>query len=55
MGSRAKRTHGKAAAGGTGKVAAGGTGIPYVHADKPGGTTREQDRPHNPGLQQGEI
>ena len=27
--------------------------IPHLHADKPGGTTGEQDRPHNPGFQWG--
>ena len=25
--------------------------VPHVHADEPGGTTGEQDRPRNPGFQ----
>ena len=29
--------------------------VPHLRADKPGGTTGEQDRPHNPGFQRGEI
>ena len=29
--------------------------VPHLHADKPGGTTEEQDRPHNPGFQREEI
>ena len=29
--------------------------VPYLCADKPGGTTGEQDRPYNPGFQCGEI
>ena len=29
--------------------------VPHLCADKPGGTTGEQDRPCNPGLQSGEI
>ena len=29
--------------------------VPHLHADKPGGTTGERDRPHNPGFQHGEI
>ena len=28
---------------------------PHLHVDKPGGTTGEQDRPHNLGFQLGEI
>ena len=28
---------------------------PHLCTDKPGGTTRERDRPHNPGFQCGEI
>ena len=27
--------------------------VPHSHADKLGGTTREQDRPRNPGFQRG--
>ena len=29
--------------------------VPHFHADKPGGTTGERERPHNPGFQHGEI
>ena len=29
--------------------------VPHLRADKPGGTTGEGDRPHNPGFQHGEI
>ena len=29
--------------------------VPHLHADKLGGTTGEQVRLHNPGLQHGEI
>ena len=29
--------------------------VPHLHADKPGGTTGEPDRPHNPGFQHGET
>ena len=29
--------------------------VPHLHAKKPGGTTREQDRPCNPGFQRREI
>ena len=29
--------------------------VPHSHADKPGGTTGERDRPCNPGLQCREI
>ena len=29
--------------------------VPHLHADKPGGTTGEQDRTHNPGFQRREI
>ena len=29
--------------------------VPHSRADKPGGTTGEQDKPHNPGFQCGEI
>ena len=29
--------------------------VPYLHADKLGGTTGERDRPHNPGFQYREI
>ena len=29
--------------------------VPHLHVDKTGGTTGEQDRPHNPGVQCGEI
>ena len=28
--------------------------VPHLHADKPGGTNGERDRPHNPGFQHGE-
>ena len=28
---------------------------PHSRIDKPGGTAGDQNRPHNPGLQQGEI
>ena len=44
-GSQAERTRSEGAA--------GGPGVPHPHADKPGGTIGEQDRPHDPGLQQG--
>ena len=37
------------------KVAAGGLGVPHSPAGKPEGTTRERDRPHNPGFQHTEI
>ena len=37
------------------KAAAGRPGVPHLHADKPGGTTGKWDKPHNPGLQCGEI
>ena len=40
---------------GSGKVAAGRPVGPHLRADKPGRTTGEQDRPQNPGFQQGEI
>ena len=33
----------------------GGAVVPHLQADKLGGTTGEQDRPHNPGLQYREI
>ena len=29
--------------------------VPHLHEDKPGETTGEQDRLHNPGFQCGEI
>ena len=29
--------------------------VPHSHADKPGRTKGEQNRPHNPGLQHREI
>ena len=29
--------------------------VPHLHVNKPGGTTRERDRPHNPGFQHWEI
>ena len=29
--------------------------VPYLHADKPGGATGEQDRQHNPSFQHREI
>ena len=29
--------------------------VPHLSADKPGGTTGEWDRPHNPGVQRGEL
>ena len=31
------------------------TVVPHSHIDKPGGTAGERNRPHNPGLQHGEI
>ena len=46
---------GKAVACGPGKVAAGRPVVPPLGADKPGGTTGEQDRPCNLGFQRGEI
>ena len=38
-----------------GQVVAGGWDSPHSHVDKPGGTTGEQNKPHNPGFQDGEI
>ena len=38
-----------------GKTLAGGPGVPHFCANKPGGTTGEQNRPYNPGFQHGEI
>ena len=29
--------------------------VSHSHVDKPGGTAREQDRPHNPGFQCGKV
>ena len=34
---------------------AGGWDFPHLREDKPGGATGEQDGPHNPGFQRGEI
>ena len=65
MGSGVERTHSKAAAGGPSEVADCGTGqarlqladpvTPHSRIDKLGGTAGEEGRPHNPGLQHGEI
>ena len=48
---RAERMHSKAVAGGPGRAETDRIGGPTLCADKPGGTTGEQDRPHNPGSQ----
>ena len=55
--SRVERTRGKAAAGGLGRARwrLVDEVVPHLPADKPGGTTRGRDRPHNPGFQCGEI
>ena len=52
-GSWAERTSSKAAAGepGWARWWVAEWEVPYLHADKLGGTTREQDRPHNPRSQ----
>ena len=57
MGSRVERTHGRAAAGGPGQARwwLADRVVPHWSADKPGGTTGEQDGPHNPGVQCQEI
>ena len=57
MGSRVERTHTKAVAGGPGWASRWLVDwvVPHSHADKPGGTTGEQDRLCNPGLQYREI
>ena len=55
MGNQEERTCGKVAAGRLREVAASGLGSPHLCADKPGGTTGEPDRPHDPGFQCGEI
>ena len=57
MGSRVERTHGKAVAGGPeqARQRLSDQAVPHLHADKLGGTTRERDRPCNPGFQRGEI
>ena len=61
----AERTRGKVVAGGPSEVVDCGThqavqqladpAAPHLHIDKPGGTAGERSRPHNPGLQLGEI
>ena len=55
MGSWVERTHSKAVAGGLAEVVACSLGSPRSRADKPGGTTRERESPHNPEFQCGEI
>ena len=65
MGSRAERTHSKAAAGGLGWVRRQLAdpvrqqlvewAVPHSNVDKPGATTGERDRLCNPGLQFREI
>ena len=57
MGSQAERTHGKAVAGGPGQARwqLADWVVPDSSAGKPGGTTREQNRPCNPGFQSREI
>ena len=45
---------GKAVAGGPAEVAVG-TQVPHSWAEKPGGTTGEQDRPRRPGFYRQEI
>ena len=57
MGSQVERTLHKAAAGGPGRARWGlaEQAVPHSRANKPGGTTWEQDRPHNLGLQLREI
>ena len=52
MGSWAERTHGKVV---TKRPGLAEWAIPYSCADKAGGTTGQQDRPCNPGLQCAEI
>ena len=46
-GNQEERTHGKAML--------EDQGVPHLRVDKSGGTTGEQDRPHNPGFQHREI
>ena len=63
MGSQAERACSKVAAGRSSEVVDCGTGqarlqpadptAPHSSIDKPGGTTGEQSRPRNPGLQCG--
>ena len=55
MGCQAERAHDKAAARGPGQARwrLAEPAVPHLCADKPGGTTGEQDRPHNPGSQRG--
>ena len=64
MGSRVERTRDKAVVGGPGRAKwqlvdperwqLMELAVPHSHADRPGGTTGEEDRPRNPGLQWGE-
>ena len=54
-GSWKERTHDKAVTGGPDEAVAGGLGRRNSCADKPGGTTGEQDRLSNPGFQCREV
>ena len=55
MGSRAERTRGKAAAGGPSEVADCGTGWAKLQLALEAAAGEPGDRPHDPGLQVGEI
>ena len=65
MGSWVERIHSKAATAGPGQARwclvdwarwrLVDQVVPHLHADKPRGTTGEQETPHNPGFQRGEI
>ena len=57
MGNQVEKTSSEVAAGGLGQARwwLADWAVPHSHADKPGGTTREQDRLCNPGFQFGEI
>ena len=65
MGSWSERTSSRATAGGPGPVSwqpadwarwwLADWEVPHSPENKPGGTTGEQDKPGNPGLQRGEM
>ena len=57
MGNQEEKIHGKAPAGGPGwtRWQLVDQAVPHLHADKPGGTTGERDRPHNLGFHYGKI
>ena len=55
MGSQAERIHGKAVAGGPSEVADCGAGWAKLQVASKAAIGGPGDRPHNPGLQQGEI